>query len=130
MKKSAWVLSLIILIIGAAVNSGCKKSDDSFDITDGNWAFHLAAGSDSSSLVYTFQGDKLQGSVYYNNENRGSYTVSGVLINFTVNHFDAAGGLYVYVYSGMSSDYFHMSGNFSVTYPGGSVISGTWSAER
>jgi len=130
MKKIVLVLSLIILTIGVAVNTGCKKSDDSFDITDGSWSFHLSAGSDSSSLVYAFRGDKGQGSVYYNNENRGTYTVSGVLINFTVNHYDVAGGLYVYVYSGTSSDYYHMRGSFSVTYPGGSVISGTWTAER
>lgn len=130
MKKSVWVLSLIVLTIGVAVNTGCKKSDDSFDITDGSWAFHLVAGGDSSSLVYSFRGDKGQGSVYYNSENRGSYTVTGTLINFTVNHYDVAGALYVYVYTGTSRDYFYMSGNFSVTYPGGSVISGTWSAER
>lgn len=130
MKKIVLALSLIILTVVFAVNTGCKKSDDSFDITDGSWAFYLAAGSDSSSLVYAFRGDKGQGTVYYNNENRGSYTVSGVLINFTVNHYDAAGGLYVYVYTGTSSDYYNMNGSFSVTYPSGSVISGTWSAER
>ena len=130
MKRIVLTLSLIILTIGFAVNTGCKKSDDSFDITEGSWAFYLSAGSDNSSLVYTFRGEKDQGNVIYNNEVRGSFTVSGTLVNFTVNHYDAVGDLYVYVYTGTSRDYLFMSGSFSVTYPGGSVISGTWSAER
>lgn len=130
MKRIIFTLTLIILTIGFAVNTGCKKSDESFDITEGSWAFYLSAGGDSSSLVYTFRGEKDQGNVIYNNEVRGTFTVSGTLVNFTINHYDAEGSLYVYVYTGTSRDYFFMSGSFSVTYPGGSVTSGTWSAER
>ncbi len=130
MKKTVSTLSLIILTIVFALNTGCKKNDDSFDITDGTWGFFLTAGSDNSSLVYSFQGEEEHGNVFYNNEERGTYTVSGTLVNFTVNHYDSAASLYVYVYTGTAGDYFNMSGSFSVTYPDGSVVSGTWEAER
>lgn len=130
MKKIVFALTLIILAIGVMVNTGCKKSDDSFDITDGSWAFYIQAGGQNSALVYAFRGESGQGEVFYNNISRGTYTVSGTLINFTVDHYDSTGNIDVYVYTGTYSDYYNMSGTFSVTYSNGNVISGTWLAER
>lgn len=130
MRKIVFSASLAILIITLALTSGCKKSDDSFDITDGSWAFYLQSGSDSSSLVYAFRGTKESGKVYYSNENRGNYTVSGSLVNFTVSHYDVESLEYLYTYSGTFSDYYNMTGSFTVRYPNGTILNGTWQAER
>jgi hypothetical protein len=130
MRKIVLSACFAILTIALALNSGCKKSGDSFDITDGSWAFYLQSGPDSSSLVYAFRGTKEAGNVYYSNENRGIYTVSGSLVNFTVSHYDVENLEYLYTYTGTHSDYYNMTGSFTVKYPNGTIINGTWQAER
>lgn len=130
MRKIVISACLAILTVALALNTGCKKSDDSFDITDGSWAVYLQSGPDSSSLVYAFRGNKDAGNVYYSNENRGSYSVSGSLVNFTVSHYDVEDLLYLYTYTGTYSDYYHMNGSFTVRYPNGTILNGTWQAER
>lgn len=130
MRKIVLSACLAILTIALALNTGCKKSDDSFDITDGSWAFYLQSGPDSSSLVYAFRGNKDEGNVYYSNENRGTYSVSGSLVNFTVSHYDVDDQLYLYTYTGTYSDYYNMNGSFTVRYPNGTILNGTWQAER
>jgi hypothetical protein len=130
MKKNISKLFVLVIIIGLVVNIGCKKKDEGIDITDGTWAFFLETSDGSNALVYDFRGDQQQGNVYFQNENRGTYTVSGNMANFTVNHYDAESNLYVYTYSGLFSDYYNMSGSFYISMPDGSTINGTFTAER
>lgn len=130
MKKNVSILFLLVMIIGLVFNIGCKKTEEGIDITDGTWAFFLESSDGSSALVYDFRGDPQQGNVYYRNENRGTYTVSGNMVNFTVNHYDGDNNLYLYTYSGLLSNYYNMSGSFSINMPDGSTINGTFTAER
>ncbi|MCP5104907.1 MAG: hypothetical protein GY950_16090 [bacterium] len=130
MKKFGLTILLILVVTAFTVNTGCKKSDKGFNISDGTWGFYLQTNAGTSALVYDFQGSETQGEVYYRHENRGTYTVSGNIANFTVNHYDPENNLFVYVYRGTFGDYYNMSGSFSVTNPDGSVTSGTFTAER
>jgi hypothetical protein len=130
MKKNILKLFLFLAIISLVINIGCKKSTGGIDITEGTWGFSLETAEVSTVVVYDFQGDPQQGNVYYRQENRGTYTVSGDMVNFTVDHYGSDNDLYLYTYSGIIEDYNHISGTFYVTYPDGSIVSGTFTAER
>jgi hypothetical protein len=121
---------LMIIALVTVTNIGCKKGDEGIDITDGTWGLLLTSNSNTVALVYDFQGDQEQGNVYYSGARRGTYSVSGDIVNFTVNHYDEEDNLYLYTYSGRFIDYYNMSGAFYVTYPDGSIVSGTFTAER
>ena len=121
---------LVIIALVTVTNTGCKKGEEGIDITDGAWGFLLTSNSNTVALVYDFQGDQQQGNVYYNGVRSGTYSVSGDIVNFTVNHYDGENNLFLYTYSGRFLDYFNMSGSFYVTYPDGSIVSGTFTAER
>ena len=130
MKNNVSKLFLLLMVISLVVNIGCKKTNEGIDITDGTWAFSLETAEGSPVVIYDFRGNLQQGNVYYRQENRGTYTVSGDIVNFTVNHYSSDNSLYLYTYSGTIGDYNHMSGNFYISYPDGSTVSGTFTAER
>lgn len=129
-SKVIFITLIIGLILFAMTFTGCKGSDDSFDITDGTWGFFITGGEYSSGVVYAFQGSKTSGNVEYEGQVRGTYTLSGTTLRFTVEHYDSEDNTYIYSYEGIYTDYFNMAGTFSVTYPDGSVINGTWYAVR
>jgi hypothetical protein len=130
MNKNVSKLLLLLITISLIVSIGCKKKNDGIDITNGTWAFALETVDINTVVIYDFRGDLQQGSVYYRQDNRGTYTVSGDILNFTVNHYGNDNSLYLYTYSGIISDYYHISGSFYVTNPDGSTDSGTFTAER
>jgi len=132
MIKTVLKLFFLLVIIASVtvIDMGCKKKEEGIDITDGTWGFLLTSNSNTVALVYDFRGDRRQGDVYFNGARSGSYSVSGDIVNFTVNHYDGENNLYLYTYSGMFLDYYNMSGSFTVTYPDGSIVSGTFTAER
>jgi hypothetical protein len=130
MKKIVFNLLLLMIIIGLTASMACKSGDKGFDITNGTWGVFLESSLGSNALVYDFQGNKDQGTVFYRNEDRGTYTVAGSNVSFTVNHFDAQGNLFLYVYTGTVIDDLNMSGSFTITNPDGTTTNGTWTALR
>ncbi len=121
---------VVLIALVTVPDIGCKKKEEGIDITDGSWGFVLTSDSTTVAVVYDFRGDRSQGDVYYRGVRSGTYTVSGDLVNFIVNHYDAENNLYLYTYRGMLLDHFNMSGSFTVTYPDGTIVSGTFTAER
>lgn len=130
MKQNVWKLFLIFIMISLTAAMGCKKGEKEFDITDGSWGVVLRTSNATSGWVYQFVGSKESGTIYYNNVNLGTYTVSGDTVNFTTNHSDAEDNIYVYVYNGVVNDYYSMSGTFVINPPGGGIVTGTWTASR
>jgi hypothetical protein len=130
MKKIVFKLLLFMVIVGLTAGTACKSGDKGFDITEGTWGIFLETPAGSNALVYDFQGNKESGEVYYRNQERGTYRVSGSNVSFTVNHFDEQDNLFLYVYSGAVADDFNMSGSFTVTNPDGTVTNGNWTALR
>ena len=119
-----------MVIIGLTAGMACKSGEKGFDITEGTWGVFLETPAGSSALVYDFQGSKESGNVYYRNQERGTYRVTGNNVSFTVNHFDEQDNLFLYVYSGVVEDDFNMRGSFTITNPDGTVTNGTWTALR
>lgn len=130
MKKIVFKLLLLIIVGGLTAGTACKSGEKGFDITEGTWGVFLETPAGSSALVYDFQGTKASGKVYYRNQERGTYSVSGNNVSFTVNHFDGQDNLFLYVYSGVVVDDLNMSGSFTITNPDGTVTNGTWTALR
>lgn len=130
MKHNVLKLFLIFMMIGLTATMGCKKGEKAFDITDGSWGVVLKTSTATSGWVYQFVGTQESGSVYYDNINLGTYTVSGDTVNFTTNHSDEDDNIYVYVYNGVINDYYSMSGTFVIKPPNGSIVTGTWTASR
>lgn len=130
MKKIVFNLLILMTITGLTATMACKSGGKSFDITNGTWGVFLESPSGSNALVYDFQGNKDQGTVYYQNEDRGTYTVAGNTVSFTVNHFDEQGNLFVYIYTGSVIDDLNMSGTFTISNPDGTTTTGTWTALR
>ncbi len=130
MKKIVFNLLLLMVIISLTASMACKSGDKSFDITEGTWGVFLESSTGSSALVYDFQGSKESGNVYYRNQERGTYNVSGNNVSFTVNHFDEQDNLFLYVYTGVVIDDLNMSGSFTITNPDGTTTTGTWTALR
>lgn len=134
MRKMAAKLSLILLMgflsLMALTNQGCKSEDDSFDITSGSWAVFCKFNNQDWAYVYSFRGNKQSGEVFYSEQKRGTYTVSGSTVQFTLTHYDVSNNSYTYNYSGVYSDTLNMKGSISVNYPDGSKKDGSWRAER
>ncbi|MCX6579914.1 MAG: hypothetical protein NT166_06980 [Candidatus Aminicenantes bacterium] len=130
MKQRVLRLFLIFIMIGLTAGMGCKKGEKEFDITDGSWGISLQTSTANTSWVYQFVGNKQSGSIYYRDLILGTYAVFGDTVNFTTNHSDGQSNIYVYVYNGVIIDYYKMSGTFIINPPDGSIITGTWNAER
>ncbi|HLP44867.1 MAG TPA: hypothetical protein VK469_02920 [Candidatus Kapabacteria bacterium] len=130
LEKKVFKLFLVFIMIGLTANIGCKKGEKEFDITDGSWGILLQTTTNSAGWVYQFVGTKESGSIFYQNIRLGTYTVSGDIVDFTTQHYDAQNNLYVYDYDGLIVDYFKMNGTFSITPPDGIVVNGIWTATR
>lgn len=130
MKKNLTMAWVAIIVVAAILSTGCPKKDEGIDITDGTWGFFLTTATGSTGVVYDFRGSASSGSVFYNNQERGTFTVTGDNVNFTVDHFDPDGAQFHYNYFGLLADYYNMSGTFTAANPDGSQTSGTFTANR
>ena len=130
MKKNLTIAWVAVIVVAALLTVGCPKKDEGIDITDGTWGFFLETATGSTGVVYDFRGSKTSGSVYYSGQERGTFTVTGDNVRFSVDHFDPQGNQFHYEYVGLFVDYFNMSGTFTALNPDGSTTSGTFTATR
>ncbi|MCP4219974.1 MAG: hypothetical protein GY765_35410 [bacterium] len=131
MKRVALTFSIVTLLLLTFSGVGCKSESKGFEITNGSWGFSLQTPGGISTLVYTFEGGYTEGNVIYRGEVRGTFTVTAdVNVRFTVNHYNADSEVFVYSYTGTISDFYNMGGDYSVAYPDGSSLGGTWTASR
>jgi len=127
MYKNILKLSVILLFVSLLFSFGCKKKI--YDIR-GEWDFEIIMyDGNVISTTYGFSGSIESGNVYYNNENLGTYTVNGDIVNFTVSYYDEEDDYNVETFSGFFDNENSMSGDFTLHIEGYGSFSGTWTAE-
>jgi hypothetical protein len=128
MKKILIILLSTLVVAGLLFNTGCKKKAK-FDIT-GMWVFTITLSDESFDETYTFVGDRRSGDVYWEDQDLGTYLVTGEYIDFTLEYYYADETYVIEVYSGSFDMENQMSGNMTITIGGVASASGTWIAFR
>jgi hypothetical protein len=128
MKKIFSILAIVLLLTGFLANSGCKKKTD-FDIR-GTWYFTLTLLGDDYDYVYDFIGDRGSGDVLWEGLELGTYSVSGDIVNITMEYYDQDDDYTVEVYRGYFDSDSQMSGSMTITVEGYQSVSGSWYAVR
>lgn len=122
------MLSTMVLTTG-----GCKQA--AFNIT-GNWLINFTL-DESGVVLVAFSGTKTVGSVIWENQMSGEYSVSDKQVDFVLRIYvnitnTSSSELFVYNFSGSFDDEDHLSGTctaFKYSTPD-EIVSGTWDAQR
>jgi hypothetical protein len=122
------VIAAGILLIG---NTGCNQAD--YNIT-GNWLVNFTLDNTGSFLV-AFSGSKTLGSVIWENQMSGEYTVADRAVDFVLRiYISASNGtvLVIYKFTGTFEDKDNMSGTVSAYLydTPNDITTGTWTAAR
>ena len=124
---------IIVLSTMVLVNSGCKQAEH--NIT-GNWLINFSLDGTGNFLV-AFSGTKTIGSVIWENQMSGEYTVADTQVDFVLriyvnitNSTDTE--LIIYTFTGTFENGDRMSGTCTAgrySAPD-DIVSGTWSGDR
>lgn len=127
MKKTIAMLAAVLVLAGLLLNTGCRK--DRWDIT-GVWYFTITIYGESFDETYTFVGDDRTGEVIWQDVSLGTYSVSGDIVNFTLEYYDIDDDYTVEIYRGSFDFDDQMSGSVTITIEGYEPADGTWIAVR
>jgi hypothetical protein len=128
MKKVFIILAVVVLLAGILADTGCKKKVD-FNIR-GTWNFTVTLLGDDFDYVYDFSGDSRSGDVLWEGLTLGTYSVSGDMVDITLEYYDQDDDYTVEVYRGYFDSDNQMSGNMTITVEGYQSVSGSWIALR
>ncbi|MCP5102592.1 MAG: hypothetical protein GY950_04395 [bacterium] len=128
MRKTIVILVAVVLAAGLLFNTGCKKNKDN-NIT-GGWYFSITVGGTYFEEVYDFVGDERTGTVYWDGQSMGTYSVVGDVVEFTLEYFNVDDIFTVEIYQGAFDAHDEMSGTATFIVTGSEPYSGTWFAVK
>lgn len=133
MKVLSTVMFIIVLSAMVLTTGGCKQAE--YNIT-GNWLINFTL-DDSGAFLVAFSGTKTIGSVIWENQMSGEYTVADKQVDFVLRIYVNVSGssateLFVYNFTGTFESEDRISGTCNASrYSNPSdMVSGTWSGDR
>lgn len=132
MKNKLGLLLLAVGMAGILLQAGCKKAEQTYDITAGiGWAFTLTEeGEIIGTFVYNFEGDIASGDVLASHEKRGTYVVTGENFEFEALHYWPNNQTVTYRFSGRFDSENSISGTYYYMTPDEVIVNGTFTAYR